>query len=112
MNILQTAVGITIYVYSQVLLESLVPLAGNIGNFQLAAEHGSFDIESQHDMQVVGGFICLDPDKRRRRVVHRVVELFQGHILKRVSEQPVSLRKKVLPEPSRAPNLVLPEARL
>ena len=63
MHVLQAPLGVIRRSNSQRLGIGLVPGRGHIGRLQVAADQPLFQLEPDHDVQIVRDFVRLDPDE-------------------------------------------------
>ena len=75
MNILQATFGIFRHFQAEHLLELLVPVSGNVADFELAFDEFHLDFEAQDNVQIISDLVGFDADKRRRDTIDRSGEL-------------------------------------
>ena len=111
-DVLQAAPRGVGYVEAEVALDSVVPRTWKVGHRQIAANHRPLQIETQHDVQVVGRLVALDADQVRPHDIHRAIEVLVGDPVHHGAEDPARHGPGPLPERTRASDLVLPQTGL
>ena len=93
-------------------LIAVAPGFGQVADGEIAFEHGQLEVESQHDVQVVGDFVGFDADQRSLDLVDCPIEGLQRHLTELFGEDGLKPGIVELPETPAAPDPVLPKARL
>ena len=61
-DVLETAIGVVFRAEPEEFFELIIPGGGDVGDFEFAGEQGAFELETEEDVEIVGGFIGLDAD--------------------------------------------------
>ena len=74
MDVLEDSLGVAGHLEPQILGDARVPGLREVGELEPVLEDLELELEPQHDVQVVGDLVGLDPDQRRLDLVRRPVE--------------------------------------
>ena len=108
MHVLQAAVAIVARGDAEVRLEARPPGLGQVLDRQPALQHGQLQLESHHDVQIVGHLVGVGADQRPLDLVDGAIERLERHALELAREGSAQLRIEMLPEAAAAPDHVLP----
>ena len=86
--------------------------SGRSATLERAVHEGAFDLDPQHDVEIVGELVRLDADEARLHAGDGAVELVGGHIPERVGKGLLERREMHRPEGRAAGDVVLEQAGL
>ncbi len=112
MHVLHHALGIVGRGEPEVIAHLVVPGRRQVGDRQAVFGQGDLEVEAQHDVQVVGRLVGLDPDQRRFDLVDGAVEGGQIDVGQLFGIEALQAGVEALPERQAAADEVLPESRL
>ena len=97
---------------AQVILEAAVPSFWQVLDLDLTFKQADLNLQAQHNMQVISGFIGLHTDQRRLNFVDRFVICVHIYIAKLGGEMLLEFGVVPLCEGLRASHQILPQAGL
>ena len=108
-DILQHAVGIGVGNYPQVSLHAVIPNVRQVFDQYAAFQKSVFDLEAQHDVEVVGNLVALNADQCGSHHINRPVESIRVNTVEGFREAFAQLRKVMGPKGAAATDQDLPE---
>ena len=111
MDVLEAAFGVVFGFEAEEFFEGFVPGGGDVGDLEFAGEEGALELETEKDVEVVGGFVGLHADAGVGGSVDADEELVEVEFLK-VGEELVGAREPFFPEGATTADVVFPESGL
>ena len=105
MHILHHAVAVVGRGDAQVGGVARVPGIGQVADRQLAFQQRQFEVEAQHDVQVVGHLVGLDANQRALDLVDRAVERDPANLAELLGEVRLQPRVEELQKPRLRPTM-------
>jgi hypothetical protein len=96
----------------QILLHLSIPQGGQIFRLNLALDQVLFDLETQHDVEIIGQLVGFHADERRLHTVDRSVKSIDIHGAQLILEGLLQYRIEEAPKGAGAPDAIFPQAGL
>src|SRR5262245_17179912 len=102
MHILEHTKGVGRWNESQVLLHPTAPELRKVTDPELTLGQPDLEFDPQHDVQVVGGFVCLDANERGLHLINGSIETLGVHPSELRRKARLQRGEEMLPEPARS----------
>src|SRR5208337_3270655 len=112
MHVLQTAIAIVGWSKTEIGLHAGTPSLGKIFHAQMAFEQIQLQVETHHNMEVIGDLVGIRADQGSLHLVDRTVEGLEAYLPELVGERIPQSREKMFPEGAAAAHHILPKPRL
>ena len=112
MDVLQAAVAIVGRRDAEILLHAGAPRLRQVFHLQPAFQQVHLEIETHHDVEIVGHLVGVGADQRAFDPVDGAIEGLRRDGAERIGEGVLQHRIKMLPEATTAPDHVFPQPRL